>query len=331
MPASPGSVLVVAEELDATADLVVAALAEREVPVIRFDLADFPQHITLAATHTGHAAGWQGTLRATAGRSTRLEEVRAVYYRRPGLPRLSPAVAEEYRDWARAQALVGMVQVLSSLPVEWMHHPDLYRAAAHKPGQLAAAATAGLSVPRTLITNSLPEARAWARTIGGPLACKPITAGAITLPHRRPTLLPTRRIGADDLDDTLELTCHLLQEWVETAYEVRLTVVGDTMFPVAIHAHSDAARTDWRADYDALTYEPTVLPVPVAAAVRRLMAHYQLNYGAIDFGVTPDGRWRFYEINPAGQWQFIAAATGLPIAQAHAELLAGPTTARSHA
>jgi len=36
-------------------------------------------------------------------------------------------------------------------------------------------------------------------------------------------------------------------------------------------------------------------------------------------------------INPAGQWQFIAAATGLPIAQAHAELLAGPTTARSHA
>ena len=39
-------------------------------------------------------------------------------------------------------------------------------------------------------------------------------------------------------------------------YEVRLTVIGEQMFPVAIHAGSDAARLDWRTDYASLTYEP---------------------------------------------------------------------------
>ncbi|MFD0278153.1 ATP-grasp ribosomal peptide maturase [Kitasatospora sp. NPDC127111] len=310
-----------AEDLDPSADLVVHALNERNVPVMRFDLAAFPQHLDLAAEHGGHVSGWQGDL-ITSTRAVRLEEVRAVYYRRPGLPHISRAVDPAYREWAQGQALVGMVQVLSSLPVLWLHHPDIYRASAYKPGQLAAATAAGLRVPCTLVTNSLPRAREWAAGIGGPLIVKPVTAGAITL-HDRSMMLPTRRIEASDLDESLELTAHMLQEWVPKRHEVRLTVVGSQMFPVAIHAGSDAATVDWRSDYDALSCEPTVIPEEVADGVRRFMAGYRLNYGAFDFVVTPTGDWVFLECNPAGQWQFIAAATKLPIAEAHASLLQG--------
>jgi ATP-grasp ribosomal peptide maturase len=319
-----GHVLVLAEELDPTADLVVHELTERRVPVLRFDLADFPRHITLAAEHRGTTAGWRGRLTTTA-RAAQLEHVRAVYYRRPGLPQPDPRVPDAYRDWAVSQALIGMVQVLSSLPVTWMHHPDVYRAAAHKPGQLAAATAAGLTVPRTLITNSLTEARAWAAAIGGPLITKPVTAAPIRTPGGQPMMLPTRRFEPDDLDEGIETTAHMLQEWIPKAHEVRLTAVGHRMFPVAIHAGSPAAAVDWRSDYDALRYEPTDLPTEVEAGVRRFMDHYGLNFGAFDFAVTPAGRWVFFECNPAGQWQFIAAATGLPIASAHADLLQGET------
>ncbi|MER5863168.1 ATP-grasp ribosomal peptide maturase [Kitasatospora sp. NPDC002040] len=320
-----GQVLVVAEDLDPSADLVVQALADRNVPVMRFDLARFPQDLELAAEHEGCAPGWSGEL-ATSARAVRLEEVRAVYYRRPGLPEPSPAVAPEYRDWAVSQALVGMVQVLGALPAVWMHHPDVYRAAAHKPGQLTAATASGLRVPRTLVTNSLSRARRWAESTSGSLIVKPVTAGAITLTGRRAMLLPTRRFEADQLDESLELTAHLLQEWVPKAFEVRLTVVGEQMFPVAIHAGSAAAQVDWRSDYDALEYEPVPIPSTVASGVRRFMDRYQLNYGAFDFAVTPNGDWVFFECNPAGQWQFIAVATHLPIAEAHASLLQGAVT-----
>ncbi|MEU1424261.1 ATP-grasp ribosomal peptide maturase [Kitasatospora sp. NPDC005751] len=319
-----GHVLVVAEDLDPSADLVVHALAERDVPVMRFDLARFPQHLVLAAEHDGRLPGWTGELAAGA-RTVRLEEVRAVYYRRPGLPRTAPGIAPEYREWAQGQALVGMVQVLGSLPVAWMHHPDVYRASAHKPGQLTAATACGLRVPRTIITNNLRRARHWAESIAGDLIVKPVTSGAITLSGRS-MMLPTRRFDPTDLDGSLELTAHMLQEWVPKAFEVRLTVVGNRMFPVAIHAGSAAAQVDWRADYDALQYEPVPIPGEVAEAVRRFMSRYRLNYGSFDFAVTPSGGWVFFECNPAGQWQFIAAATGLPIAEAHAALLGGVDT-----
>lgn len=117
----------------------------------------------------------------------------------------------------------------------------------------------------------------------------------------------------------------MLQEWVPKSCEVRLTAVGRRMFPVAIHAGSPAAAVDWRADHGSLGYEPIDVPDGIEAGVRRFMDHYGLNFGAFDFAVTPDGRWVFFECNPAGQWQFIAAATGLPIASAHAELLRGAT------
>ncbi|MGW6919082.1 ATP-grasp ribosomal peptide maturase [Kitasatospora sp. NPDC054939] len=322
--AQSGHVLVVAEDMDPTADLVVDALRERSVPVMRFDLADFPQHLDLVAEHDGQAPGWSGEL-VTSARAVRLEEVRAVYYRRPGLPAVSAEVDPAYREWSQGQALIGMVQVLGSLPTVWMHHPDVYRASAHKPGQLVTATASGLRVPRTLVTNSLPRAKRWAESIGGPLIVKPVTAGAITLDGRS-MMLPTRRFEASELDESIELTAHMLQEWVPKRFEVRLTVVGDEMFPVAIHARSAASLVDWRSDYDALEYESVEIPDVVADSVRRFMATYQLNYGALDFAVTPGGEWVFFECNPAGQWQFISASTGLPIAEAHASLLQGAVT-----
>lgn len=317
-----GHVLVVAEQLDPTADLVVHALAESGTPVLRFDLAEFPQQVALAAEHRATAPGWIGSLE-TSRRAVRLQEVRAVYYGRPGLPVLSPKVDDAYRAWALSQALVGMVQVLTSLPVTWMNHPDVYRTSAHKPGQLTTATVCGLRVPRSFIGNDLVAARTWGENVGGPLACKPIAAASLDLVGRPPLMIPTRRLYVSDLDESLELTAHYLQEWVPKAYEVRLTVVGSRMFPVAIHSRSERGRADWRSDYDALEYEPFGIPEDVARRVRRFMNFYQMNYGAFDFAVRPDGEWVFYECNPAGQWQFIAQATGLPIAEAHASLLRG--------
>jgi len=46
-------------------------------------------------------------------------------------------------------------------------------------------------------------------------------------------------------------------------------------------------------------------------------------YGAIDLRLTPEGRYVFLEINPAGQFLYIEYATGQPIAAAIARKLIG--------
>lgn len=74
-------VLVCTEYEDATADLVIAELNRRRVPVLRFDPGrDFPAPVVLAA-RIG-AGGWGGWL--TVGeRTADLSAVRALYHRRP--------------------------------------------------------------------------------------------------------------------------------------------------------------------------------------------------------------------------------------------------------
>lgn len=80
---------------------------------------------------------------------------------------------------------------------------------------------------------------------------------------------------------------------------------------------------DWR-DHpsDQLTYTPIDVPSRVAAGVRGLMAVFGLVYAAPDFIVTPSGEWVFHgDLDPNGQWGWIAGHTGLPIASALADEL----------
>ncbi len=314
-----GSELIIAETLDATADLVVRELASRGMPVMRLDMADFPQQLTLSIEHEQQP--WRGVL-ADEYRSVRLEEVRGVYYRRPGLPATANSLAEPHRSWADSQALAGLLGTLYALDdVVWLNRPDVDGMASHKPGQLPVAARCGLHTPRSLITNDPPAARRFCRTLDGRVICKPLTGGGLRYSDGRHRAVPTHLIDPQTVDDSVALTAHLFQEWIEKAHEVRLIAVDQHLFAAKIHAGSDAARVNWRTDYDSLTYEVCEIPNAVAKGVLGWMEAFGLNFGAFDFAVTPEGRWVFFECNPSGQWGWIEVKTGLPITAAIADLL----------
>lgn len=99
-------------------------------------------------------------------------------------------------------------------------------------------------------------------------------------------------------------------------------MVGRTPYAAAIRAGSDAGRIDWRADYNALSYERIKPPAHVTAGMARYLDALDLNYGAFDFVVAPDGVWWALECNPNGQWLWLEYQAGLPISTALAELLA---------
>ncbi|WP_381794920.1 hypothetical protein [Streptomyces niveus] len=76
------TVLVVTALEDVTADWVIAALNEGEVPVARLDPADIGPGLTFGFRIGADSPGWGGRLR-TVSREVELGEVVAVYYRRP--------------------------------------------------------------------------------------------------------------------------------------------------------------------------------------------------------------------------------------------------------
>lgn len=322
-----GSVLIVGEGGDWSAEAVAVELEARGVATCRLDTADFPQAARLAAQlGPGGCTRWHGSIETTNG-ITRLKEITAVYYRKPRDFYLPLGLSEPERRFARAQARVGIGGLLASLPVRWINHMAALADAEYKPAQLTLAARCGLTVPPTLITND-PNAVIEFAADHGPLVVKPL-AEPIVHEGGGYTAVYTRKVTEAELADLtgIEATAHLFQQFVPKRHEVRLTVVDQHLFPVAIHAGSEAAQLDWRTDYDSLSYEIVPCPAHVADGVRRYLNAAGLVYGAFDFIVHRDTNdWIMLECNASGQWGWLAEQCHLPIASAIADELTREAT-----
>ncbi|MGH4021162.1 MAG: ATP-grasp ribosomal peptide maturase [Pseudonocardiaceae bacterium] len=318
------TVLILATERDISADRMVRALAEREVPVFRADMGWFPRQLTLdAELRDGQ---WVGRL-ATPYHEVALEGLRSIWYRSPSAFQFPAAMSDTERQHAQHEAKLGVGGVLASLPVRWVNHPGRH-ADATKPRQLAMAAQAGLSVLPTLVTNDAAAVRRFAGRSGRDgVVTKMFGAPAISEQGGRRVAL-TQRLAASDLGDLrgIEVTAHQFQRWASKREECRVIVIGQHMFAVAIRAGSDAALVDWRADYNALSYERIDPPGEVRRGIRAVMSDLGLAYGAFDFVITPEWKWVFLEVNPGGQFGFVEDNAGLPLTAALADLLAQGTS-----
>ena len=312
------TVLILAREFDPTADAVVQALAQRHVPVFRTDLSDFPRRLRLdAELQDGR---WSGRL-WTVYRAVKLGEVRSIWNRNPSSYVFPPSMTVEEQDFCYWEARLGLGGVLASLEVLWANHPNRCADAIFKPYQWTVATECGLSVADTVITNDPGSALRFMdeRDVTITKALGP--SGIIE--NGRQKVAYTRRLTDDDVAEIecVSLTATTLQRFVPKAHEVRLTVIGDQWFPIAIHAATEGAHTDWRSDPSVLAYEFVPVPDTVVNGVSQYLKRMNLAYAGFDFVVTPDEQWVMLEANSGPQFGWLEAATGAPMVAAMADLL----------
>ncbi|MBM7774207.1 ATP-grasp ribosomal peptide maturase [Actinokineospora baliensis] len=324
MTNTPGTVVILAQEADAPVDAVVRELTQRGVEVFRADTAWFPQHLSLNA-HLGDDGRWRGVL-FTEHRTVDLTDIGAIWYRDPSAFAFPTTLTEVERAYAHREARLGFGGVLAALPVRWVNHPNRAADSMFKPLQLATAAACGLLVAPTLVTNTPASAAQFARHHGvDNTICKSFGPNTITEGGQL-KIAYTRRLTENDLEqlDGVASTATQLQRWVNKTHEARVIVIGERMFTIAITADSPAARVDWRADFTALRYQLTDTPTEVEKGLRRYMDTLGLTYAAVDFAIEKDRFW-FLESNSSGQYGWLEAQTGAPIAAALADLLAHNT------
>ena len=126
----------------------------------------------------------------------------------------------------------------------------------------------------------------------------------------------TNLVHRDDLVDDASIAASpmIVQARIPKAKELRITIVGDTIFPVAFEtAGVPDADVDWRRlGLDITNIAHTVHPLPnsLEASLRHYMRRLNLVFGCVDMILTPGGEYVFLEINPSGQWGWIEACTG---------------------
>ncbi|AOS65602.1 ATP-grasp ribosomal peptide maturase [Actinoalloteichus hymeniacidonis] len=293
-------VLVITKDFDPTADDVVTRLTDLRVPVMRFDLADFPIQLAVSGCIGPGARRWSGRIRGSH-RSVGVEDIGAVWYRKPSRFRTLAGMSGTEETWAIGEARAGIGGLLGTLRCRWINHPVRNVIGSDKPMQLVVADEVGLSIPETLITNDPELARSFVAAQPGGAIYKSFRGGPRS-ESGRPIALFTTSVTSADITDAVRHTAHLFQACLPKAYEVRLTAVGNTMFGLRIDVETANGRQDWRSDHRRLTYSTIQIPDTIARGVRRLMHRLDLMFGALDFVVTPTNEWIFLEINPNGQW-----------------------------
>ena len=313
--------LIVTNQQDITCDLVVLALQRRGVPYARFNTEDVPTGAALTWTL---ASSREDACLALPTGSVALGEIDAVWYRRPTSP--APDVDDPgARAFAASEAQAALDNLWAVLPGLWVSRPAAIRAAGHKLHQLRSAAASGFEVPPTLLTSDPARARAFCAAHRAVVA-KPLGRGYVDTAEGSRALVFANLLGPADLArlDEVAAAPTLFQTFVEKAADLRVTVVGRRVFATAIRARSGPPPVDWRRrDLDDLAHDLVELPATLEDRVRGYVAGYGLQFGALDFVLTPDGRYVFLEINPNGQWGWIEQVTGAPIADALVDLFVG--------
>jgi ATP-grasp ribosomal peptide maturase len=314
------TVLILAREFDPTVDAVVHALNDYDVAVFRTDLAHFPRGLRLDVRL--RSGRWIGEL-CNDDHSVALENIRAIWSRNPNSYRFDESLSQQEREFCHREAKLGLGGVLAALDVLWANHPNRCADAIFKPYQWKIAVECGLQVADTAVTNSPAAAVRFIGADPGDTITKALGPTGITIDDSV-KITYTRRLTPDDLAEPgcLTATATTLQRYVPKAYEVRLTVIGIHVFPVAIRAVDRPAPIDRRAEPETLHYELIEAPEPVLRAVRRYMRRMNLTYAGFDFVITPDDEWVMLEANTGPQWAWLEAATGAPMVAAMASTLA---------
>ncbi len=309
------TVLIVTNEEDVTADMVVVHLNASGVPVVRLDPADLTGGVALSGEFV-HGA-FRGHL-SSAGRLVSVDGLRSIWMRRPGAAAARAAAPSPWLTEEAGQALYGM---LRGCDVRWMNHPDAARRARYKPWQLRLAQRCGLPVPATLITTFPQAAREFAARYPD-LVVKPVSGSH---PQDPPRAVPTSRVAPDADFSAVAFGPTLLQRRVAKRADIRLTVVGERMLAAAKVADAEA-EVDVRFAASNAPWQPVEVAPRVAKTVRAYMREAELAYGAFDFVEDADGTWWFLECNQSGQFGFIEVDTGQPISLSIAEWLARPAS-----
>jgi glutathione synthase/RimK-type ligase-like ATP-grasp enzyme len=319
-------ILAITDARNETANALVSVLNGMGVRWARFNRAEFPERAAMAFDPSRPGDGF---LVDEDGDRIPLAEVASTWVWHPEAFRVGPGLPPAQARFLTRACRCAYGSLLAFLEERsFMVNPGSREARANDKGlQLRLARGLGLQVPDTLVTNDPGQAR-------GFCARHPEVIFKVLNPPRmrdgdQMAWFSTRLLAPEDLDalDGIRHGPGIFQNRVPKRFDLRVTLVGDRVFPVEIHSQTDPAcavdfRRAWAHGID-LPHRVHDLPGRVRAQCLDLARALGLVYCAMDLVVTPDGEYVFLEVNPSGQYGWIEAATGLPITRALAERLAG--------
>jgi hypothetical protein len=292
---------------DSAASAVAAALERWGADARFFDQNDALE----AGLELSVDSGVKGRLQLPDG-DIRLEEISGAYIRPYETSRLQTIAGAPDHARARAaaldDALLGWSEITAARVV---NRPSAMASNHSKPYQSSIIHAQGFDVPETLITTDKDALEAfWEKHQS--IVYKSIS-GVRSIVTK---VTPAHR----ERFATLANCPTQFQQWIPGT-DFRAHVVGGEVFACRV----ESSATDYRypnREEDAPKIQAQELPADIAERCGSLAASMGLLLAGIDLRHTPDERWFCFEVNPSPGFTYYEQASGQPIADGIARLLA---------
>lgn len=312
-------VLILSDRFDSHADVVIDKLSKQGIPSFRLDLdVESLEHTTISF----NGGMWAINTDSTSFCSN---DITCVWCRRPFVElslQEQQIIDVDFRIWKNEwnKTLLGLYNTLKILP--WLNPLRKAYKGENKYYQMQIAQEVGFLLPETIISNDKTQLLEFVRKYNKAIL-KLMAQDIYYVEDVGFRGFYTNIVTENDLLRFNEQSENpiVLQNYIEKKYEIRYTVVGNQHLVCRIDSQqSQQAKYDWRR-YD-LPHTPHVgitPPVDIQEKVSAFMKKLNLEFGALDFIVTPSNEWYFLEINCMGQWLWIEQLTNLPISDAIVE------------
>lgn len=245
--------------------------------------------------------------------------VHSIYFRAPVFLRTTGKAYSLEEQLKRSQWSAFIRNLIVFDNAVWINYPPSVYRAENKLYQLKTAKECGMAVPETYIGNALPDKIRPEKIY----IVKSLDTALFYDNGKEMFTYSTMISGQELLESEIKLAPIILQEYLEHKTDLRVTVVGDQIFPVAIMKHGSAITGDWRkSSKDDLDYIPVNLPKMVSNQIIELMRSLNLTFGGVDLALVGD-TYYFIEVNPTGEWGWLASSVGIPIDKAIVNNLTG--------
>lgn len=270
--------------------------------------ADFPTQQTQAFFLKNNKISW-----IASGSDLKIKDqiFDVVWYRRPRKPILSDKLhpADIKHAVKENAAFTNTVWNTIFPDALWINSHKKAMVANCKLLQLKAAAEVGFDIPDTLISNSPALIKKFIKKNDDTgIIYKTLTPQAWE-EEKKVRLVYTETITLKDLplNPVLQMTPGIFQKKINKSFELRVTMMGNNPISVKINSQKHPkGELDWRfIPTMELSIEKFVLPYNIKEKCIKLMEKLGLEFGCIDFIVTPKGEYYFLEVNEQGQFLWI--------------------------
>ena len=304
-------IIILSKEFDDNTDQVIDWLQSREAEFLRVkstDLLNNASSISLQVNQTSIQIG-EVTINS--------QDEDVVWFRNFDLKEgFQLSNRSEVANWDKVKNYLTdeFSTALQGLFSSWRNKKWLCSHAASsftKLNALQVAASVGLTIPDTLITNQKAVLSAFLAKHPKGIITKPLyEAQFIHIDHELFNLhtLVVDSAAMEEIPETFHLS--KLQQRIEKKYEVRVFYLDGECYPMAI-----MSQTDQKTSVDYRNYNtekpnrnvPHLLPAMINEKIINFMKAMELNTGSIDFIKSTDNEYVFLEVNPHGQFGMVSA------------------------